>query len=721
MPENKETKDIASNNNLILIRYSIIVLLLICPVVIGILTLTFRIAFVEKSKWESKAKSHKRPDGPSKPNRGDIYSSDGKLMATTVSRYYMRMDFKADGFRKDTFLYSRENGIDSLAFYLSKKLKNRSAAGFKKHLLRGMESGNRAYPVYEGRVSYTDLKEIKQFPFIRKGRNVSGFHEIEIVQRQKLFGMMASRTIGDICDTIGSNGLTKGINGLELYYDSLLHGEAGLKSIRRVGRQWNEVADEEPVNGMDLQTTIDIQIQDFTEKALVDKLREIDAESGTAIVMEVRTGEIKAISNMGRVRSGVYAERRNYAVTEDEPGSTFKTAAMMVALEDKVCTPDETVNAGNGIYPYKNRYIIDHNADKGGYHQITVAEAVWYSSNIGVAKMILKGYEQNPKKFINGLHRIGIDADLKLEIPGAGRTKIQQPGDSLWSPTSLPWISFGYGVEVPPINMLAFYNAIANNGKMVRPIFTKEIRQNDKTVQRFTTDVLRSSICSRETLKTIREMLVNVVEKGTGSPVHSDAVSIAGKTGTAQILKNGKYQRDRHRVSFCGYFPADQPQYSCIVVITHPRIGYPSGGTMPGGVFKTIAEKIYAYQTKSDLLSMDDDPEKVSVPNVKNGNAQALEYVLDELNIKTNPKQIKSGYVIGERKTENNYIEIKKLTVRDHTVPYVIGMGAKDAVYTLEKCGLRVNLSGRGKVVSQSVSPGQQAVKGQTVAIVLKN
>ncbi|MDR3262285.1 MAG: PASTA domain-containing protein [Tannerella sp.] len=720
-PEDEEAKQTASDKKQILVRYSVVIVLL-SFIVAGISIFTFRIAFTEKEQWIKMAENRKKPDQMVYPDRGNIYSSDGKLMATSVPRYYLYMDFQADGFSRDSFLHSKRNGVDSLAYYLSRKLKNRSAEGYKKHLLRGLASKSREYPVYEGRVTYSDLREIKLFPFIRRGRNTSGFYEKGLVQRQKFYGSLASRTIGDIYNEIETGGLPKGKNGLELRYDSLMRGEYGMKSTIRLGHGWTDVIDVEPVSGMDIVTTIDVKIQDFTEKALSNKLREIDAESGTAIVMEVRTGEIKAISNMERLRSGAYAETktRNYAVADQiEPGSTMKIASIMVALEDKMCTPDDIVDTGAGRYRYGGYDITDHNVDKGGYHRITVEQAIWYSSNIGVAKTILKGYEREPKKFTDGLSRIGLDADLNLDIPGAGHTKLVTPRDRQWSGLSLSRISYGYEVQVPPIQMLAFYNAIANNGKLIRPIFVKEIRQNGKTVQRFATEVLRPSICSRETLQIIRGMMEDVVEKGTGTAVHSDAVAIAGKTGTARIAVGGSYAS--HQVSFCGYFPADDPQYSCIVVIRRPRIGYPSGGTMSGHVFKTVAEKIHAGRTRIEVRSMESDSTKVDLPAVKNGDAKALEQTLDELDIKTKPRRVKAGYAVGERRTEDRLIELKELTVKEGLVPRVVGMGAKDAVYALESCGLRVNLSGRGQVVSQSLSPGQRVVKGQTVAIVLKN
>jgi len=717
--EDNNLEESTKNNRTLHIRYFIVILLL-CPIIFGIFAFTFKISFAEKEKWAKEAERYKLPDRMINPNRGNIYSADNKLMATSMPRYYLYIDFQAAGFSRDSFLNSKTNGIDSLSIYLSRKLRNRSADSYKRHLIRGLESRSRQYPVYEGRVSYSDLKEIRQYPFFRNGRNRSGLYEKEMVQRQKLFDRMASRTIGDIYNEIETDGLSKGKNGLELYYDSLLRGQAGMNSLQRVGRQWTNVTEVEPVDGHDIITTIDIQIQDLTEKSLLDKLRELDAELGIAIVMEVRTGEIKAISNLERASAGVYVEGRNYAVADEiEPGSTFKIASVMVALEDKICTPDDRVDVGNGVFYYAGRQpITDHNANRGGYGNISVAEAIWFSSNIGIAKTILKGYEDNPAKFIQGLEKTGINADLNLEIPGAGSTKIKNPGNSSWSRTSLPSMSFGYEVQVPPIQTLTFYNAIANDGKMVRPMFTKAILKEGKIVKRFTTETLRNSISSRETLRIVREMMLNVVEKGTGTSFRSDVVSFAGKTGTARIASGGSYSA-AHNLSFCGYFPADNPQYTCMVVIRRPRVGTPSG-SMPGSVFKTIAEKIYSHQTIFDLRKIAVDSAVVKIPSVKNGNTNALRYVLNELKIKNNTRQINSVYARSEYQPEMEQIEFRELTIQEGLVPNVVGMGAKDAVYTLEKYGLRVSFSGRGQVVSQSISPGQRVVKGQTIAIVLK-
>lgn len=722
MAEENEPIEIAPKSNRILFCYFLVVLLL-GLIAVGILLRTFDTAFVEKEKWEKVAESQKRPNRLILPGRGNIYSSDGKLMATSVPRYYTYIDFRADGFSVDTFRNSKVNGVDSLSVYLSRKFKNRTPAGYKAHLLRGLNSKSRQYTVYEGRASYIDLKEMKKFPFLRLSRYKSGFYIKEMVQRQKPFGTLASRTIGDIYGEIEAGGVTKGKNGLELQYDSLLRGEPGVSSVRRVGGGWTNVVEIEPVDGMDIRTTIDINIQDITEKSLVDMLKKIDAESGTAVVMEVATGEVKAITNMGRIREGAYAETKNHAVADEiEPGSTFKVASMMVALEDGICQPSDTVDVGKGIYMYKGARMTDHNMNKGGYGRISAEQAIWYSSNIGVAKIILKGYEKNPTKYVEGLYKLGLTIPLNLEIPGAGRAKIRMPNDTTlyWSKTTLPWMSFGYETQIPPIYTLTFFNAIANGGKMVRPMFTKEIMHNGKTVQSFSTEVLKSSICSDNTLAIIKDMLLGVVEKGTGKAVHSDIIRIAGKTGTAQIASGGVYRTSGHQVAFCGYFPADEPKYSCIVVIRRPRIGYPSGGTMSGGVVKAIAEKVYASHMSFDVRDMERDSLAVILPAAKNGNLEALENVLDKLDVNVNTDSLETKWVVAKREEGEEELHLRDLTIREGLVPNVIGMGARDAVFLLESAGLRVVLDGMGRVSSQSMGAGTRIAKGQTIRLTLK-
>lgn len=715
------TGELKTNRTLL---YYFLVVLVLGVVVTGILWCTFKTAFVERELWEKVAESQKRPNRLVLPGRGNIYSADGKLMATSVPRYYLYLDFRADGFALDTLLKGKRDNLDSLCYYLSRKFKNRSQAAYKEYIRRGLKSKSRQFPLYEGKVSYSDLKEIRRYPFLRLSRYKSGFYTKQMVQRHHPFGTLAFRTIGDTYGEMHDGWATQGKNGLELQYDTLLRGTPGLSSVRRVGGSWTNVVEIEPVDGCDVYTTIDINIQDITEKSLTDKLKEIDAESGTAVVMEVETGEIKAITNMARIREGIYGETKNHAVADEtEPGSTFKVASMMVALEDGVVTPNDTVDVGNGIFMYKGARMTDHNANHGGYHRISAAQTIWYSSNIGVAKLILRAYEKNPQKYVEGLYRIGLTEPLDLEIPGAGRAKIRPPKDKAnpWSKTTLPWMSFGYETGIPPIYTLTFFNAIANNGKMVRPMFTRSIARNGKTVESFSTRVINPSICSDKTLAEIKEMLLGVVENGTGKAVHSDVIRIAGKTGTAQISQGRagyKANGVSHQVAFCGYFPADNPKYSCIVVIRRPRIGYPSGGTMSGGVCRNIAEKIYASTFSFRPKDLPEDTLAQKVPAVKGGDYKALEYVMNELDIDYDDAAVETGWVATERRDDD--ILVKDVPVRPNLVPNVTGMGAKDAVFLLESAGLKVALSGVGRVRAQNIPPGRTVVKGQTVTLTLK-
>ncbi|MDR1331551.1 MAG: transpeptidase family protein [Tannerella sp.] len=701
-------------------RYAVIVLGLFL-VVAGILFCLFKISYVDGDRWVRtwQKQQAQMAEKIISPNRGNILSEDGKLMSTSMRVYDLYIDFKlGNSFPEDSFLHSRKDGIDSLAHYLSKKLRDRSVEGYKTHLKNGLKSKSTAFKVTSQRVSYLDLKEIRKYPFFRFGRYASGFYDVEYVERRKLFGPLAGRTIGDI-DENYRDYLSKGAKGIELRYDSLLRGEPGRSRNVRIGRGLTSVSFEDPVDGYDVVTTIDTQIQDIVDKALRDKARELRPQEAVAIVMEVKTGEIKAITNLIRMPGGAYYEAENRAVNGlYEPGSTFKTAVMMVALEDGACTPDQLLDTGNGLYRYRNLPIRDHNFNRGGYGVLSVEQILWNSSNVGMAKIVLSGYENNPQKFITGLERIGIFTDLDLEIIGAGRPRMSMPGEAGWSEQSLPRMSYGAEVQMPPIYTLAFYNAIANRGEMIRPIFTREIQRDGKSVERFKTKTLVRTICSDNTLKIIQSMLANTVEKGMGNAAYSHVVPIAGKTGTAQLINRSGVVYG-HNVSFCGYFPADKPQYACIIFMHRPE-GNPSGGLMCGTVFRTIAEKIYSSQSKIIVRSMTPDSTRISVPEVKNGNTKSLAYVLNRLDVK-NEGAAKTEYALAKQNMTAQSIEMKEINIQDNLVPGVIGMGAKDAVFALEKCGLNVRLSGRGKVEFQSAPPGSRITRGQTITITLKN
>lgn len=695
----------------VIFRYLLIVIaiLLFCVAILG---RAGRTIFIERAYWQKKADSLRIEDVIILPTRGNILAQDGRLMASSVPRYYLSIDFRADGFKLDTF----QKYIEPLSVALSKKLKDRTPAAYREHLMKGYRSKSRDYLISNRKVSYTDLKEIKQFPFLKFPPGRSGFKQRMQVMRQKPFGSLASRTIGDIYGEYEKGGK----NGLELQYDSLLRGKPGLSTKQRMRGRWVTTPQVEPVNGLDIKTTIDIEMQDITEKALTDKLVDIDAQSGTAVVMEVRTGEVKAITNIERIAPGIYAETKNLAVSDlSEPGSTFKVASMMVALDAGIVEPEDSVDTGKGVYMYSRARMTDHNWNKGGYGRISAEEAIWYSSNIGVAKIILKGFEKNPEEYVNRIRKIGWTADLELEIPGAGRARIRGPKDQGWSKTSLPWMSFGYETQIPPIYTLAFYNAIANDGKMIRPIFVKEICRNGESVETKQTSTVNSSICSSRTLKIIRNMLRGVVTQGTGKAVNSPYVEIAGKTGTAQLSTGrGGYAGGGHQVSFCGYFPADEPRYSCIVVIRNPRIGYPSGGTMSGGVFRTIAEQIYARSLVFPVTEELADTLHSPIPRVLNGLYDQTRYVLNRLDIDYDDRQDTARWI--KTDIDEQGIVVKDLEMVENLVPWVTGMGAKDAIYLLEKRGLKVQLYGSGRIVQQSISPGSRISKGQTIVLTLK-
>lgn len=669
----------------------------------------------ERSRWLAKIAMLKAEDKTIPALRGNIYASDGRLMASSIPQYYVYMDFKADGLRRDSLM----NNLGPLSNELARRFGEHSPSGWRSHILKGYNSGSRHYRLIQRRISYTEMKDISTLPFLKYPPHKSGVKLVKMAQRKKPFGSLASRTIGDVYGDESKGGK----NGLELAYDSLLRGKPGIGTRQKIAGRYYTTAEVEPIDGVDITTTIDIDIQDITQTALLEKLQEIDAESGTAVVMEVKTGQIKAISNLGRVAPGSYQETKNFAVSdESEPGSTFKVASMIVALDKGIITPNDTVDTGNGIYMYKGVRMTDHNWHHGGYGKITAAQSIWYSSNIGVAKIILKGFEHNPSEFVEALYAMSMNQKFDMNIPGSGRPKIRHPKDTLryWSKTSLPWMSFGYETQIPPIYTLAFFNAIANDGEMMKPYFVKKISKEGSVIEKFSPETINSRICQRATLKEIRKMLEGVVEEGTATMVKSDRLKLAGKTGTAQISKGKSgYQAGgkSHQVSFCGYFPADNPVYSCIVVIRSPRNGYPSGGGMSGMVFKHIAERTYAQGRYAPIEVMRDSATQF-MPQVKNGHYESLMTVLDELDLDCEDDGKEWEWATARIKDDE--LSLQEHSATKNLVPSVLGMGAKDALFMLENCGLRVHINGKGRVYSQSKGAGTRYQKGETIVLNLK-
>ena len=682
--------------------------------------------FAERQYWQDVADRFVKENVTVKPNRGNIISSDGKLMASSLPEYRIYMDFmsgekdekrrKKDQARRDSILTAN---MDSICIGLHKIFPDKSAAQFKAHLKKGRQAKSRNYLIYPKRISYIQYKEVKRLPVFCLNRYKGGFIELAYNQRKKPFGSLAARTLGDVyADT------AKGArNGIELAFDTILKGRDGLTHRQKVMNKYLNIVDVPPVDGCDLISTIDVGMQDICEKALVDKLKELNAFVGVVVLMEVATGEVKAIVNMTKGKDGNYYEMRNNAISDMlEPGSTFKTASIMVALEDGKITPDYVVDTGNGQMPMHGRVMKDWNWRRGGYGKLTVTEILEVSSNVGTSYIIDHFYGSNPQKYIDGLRRMSIDQPLHLQIAGEGKPNIRGPKErSYFSKTALPWMSIGYETQVPPLNILTFYNAIANNGVSIRPKFVKAAVKDGEIVKEYPTEVINPKICSDKTLAQIREILQKVVGEGLAKPAGSKQFHVSGKTGTAQISQGAagyKAGVTNYLVSFCGYFPSEAPKYSMIVSIQKPG-PTASGGLMAGSVFSKIAERVYAKDLRLPLTSAI-DTNTVVIPHVKAGEMRQTQRVLEELNINIQGKIADSRKEVwGSTHAAPQAVVLESRGIMQNFVPSVIGMGAKDAVYLLESKGLKVNLVGVGKVKSQSIANGTIIRKGQTITLTM--
>ena len=705
----------AVNKKNIMTRYFFVVLVM-GLIGVAIIVKGTVIMFAERQYWQDVADRFVKENVTVKPNRGNILSSDGKLMASSLPEYRIYMDFKAGGQKKDTMLM---NHLGEICEGLHRIFPDKSAAEFKRHLLKGRKKGSRNYLIYPKRISYIQYKEAKRLPVFNLNKYKGGFHEQTYNQRKKPFGSLAARTLGDLyADT--AQGAK---NGIELAFDTLLKGRDGITHRQKVMNKYLNIVDIAPVDGCDIISTIDVGMQDICEKALVDKLKELNASVGVVVLMEVATGEVKAIVNMMQGKDGEYYEMRNNAISDMlEPGSTFKTASIMVALEDGKITPDYVVDTGNGQMPMYGRVMKDHNWHRGGYGKLTVTEILGVSSNVGTSYIIDHFYGSNPQKFVDGLKRMSIDQPLHLQISGEGKPNIRGPKERYFAKTTLPWMSIGYETQVPPINILTFYNGIANNGVSVRPKFVKAAVKDGEVVKEYPTEVINPKICSDKTLAQIREILRKVVGEGLAKPAGSKQFHVSGKTGTAQISQGAagyKTGRTNYLVSFCGYFPSEAPKYSMIVSIQKP--GLPaSGGLMAGSVFSKIAERVYAKDLRLPLTNAI-DTNSVVIPNVKAGEMREAQRVLEELEINVQGKVADSGKEVwGNTHVAPQAVVLESRSNMQNFVPSVIGMGAKDAVYLLESKGLKVNLVGVGKVKSQSIANGTIVKKGQTVTLTLK-
>lgn len=672
----------------------------------------------KKSYWETVANRQKSDSDSVRPNRGNILSCDGQLLASSIPEYKIFMDYQAGGNADTVWVRKRDSiwyaDLDSLCRGLNVIFPERSAEEFKarleegKHkIMRNGSEGARHWAVWPKRISYNTYCEVKQLPFFNLPSNKGGFHAESFEARRRPFGSLAERTIGDIRSFEGGKDTAR--FGIELSYDSLLRGKYGIERKQKVLNKVVPFTLTPAVDGTDVVTTIDVGMQDLAEQALIEGLKKWDASMGVTILMEVKTGDIKAIVNMRRAENGQYYERFNDAISyRCEPGSVFKVASFLVALDDGVVDTSYVIHTGCGILNMHGAKMKDHNWHRGGYGDINVARALEVSSNIGVSYVIDHYYGSNPRKYVEGLYRVGIGQDLKLPIVGYLPPKIRMPDTKTsnralyWSKTTLPWMSIGYETQIAPINTVTFYNAIANNGKMMRPRFVKGFMREGQMIAETQPEVIKEQIAKPSTIKTMQTVLRHVVSQGLGKKAGSHSFQVSGKTGTAQVAKAGGYKTGttEYWLSFCGYFPSDNPQYTCIVCIK--KMGLPaSGGLMSGGIFHHISEGVMA---KSLKLSVTDarDSTSVLVPSVLKGDNNAAGYVLRQLGVNTSK------------------VSMASVDVKAGKMPDVTGMGARDAVYQLERLGVKVKLSGKGFVARQSIAPGTTLQTGMSCMLELK-
>ena len=698
------------DNDKVLPRYTAIAIVLTL-IGIAVIGKAFYIMTIKKQYWTEVADRLKRDSVSVKPNRGNILSCDGQLMATSIPEYKIYMDFQASAFEKNDSLW--QDKADSVCDGLSKIFPSITPHEFRVWLETGRKKvnkngsvGARHWPIWNRRISYNTYVEVQQLPFFNMPRYKSGFHEEVFNSRRRPFTSLALRTIGGLYGAKDS-----AYYGLELSYDSILRGTPGITGRRKILNKYMNIPVRLPEDGCDIVTTIDVNMQDLAERSLLDMLKspQVNGELGVAILMEVQTGDVKAIVNMMKNENGDYIEAVNSAISyRCEPGSVFKTASFLVALDDEVTDTSYVIHTGCGVLPMYGREMKDHNWRRGGYGDINMARTLEVSSNIGVSHVIDKFYHNEAERYVKGLSRVGINEDLKIPLVGYRPPIIRMPKrkknghyDDNWYATTLPWMSIGYETQIAPINTVTFYNAIANNGKMMRPRFVKKVTKNGETVMEFPPEVIKEHIAKPKAIKTMQTILEHVVSQGLGRKAGSKLFKVAGKTGTAQVsqgkagYKSGVVQ---YWLSFAGYFPADNPRYTCIVCIK--KSGLPaSGGGMSGVVFHHIAEGVMARHLK---MSVEDahDEHSITIPDVKNGNAKDANLVLKRLGINKKMSSTAEGSM--------------------NVAPDVKGMGAKDAVYALESRGLKVRMQGKGKVKHQSYPAGKAIMEGAECVLILE-
>lgn len=670
-----------------------------------------------------------------KAKRGNILAGDGEVLATTLPEYRIYLDFMSwdpdsvgrvrDQLLRDRMLFLK---LDSVCSEMHRLLPDIDPVAYKDYLLEGRRRNHHRWPLYPKRITYVQYKKVQELPLLGLSKAKGGglVHD-EFFRRRNPYGLLAHSTIGSYDEERDSLR-----SGFEARFDSCLRGKPGKAHKEKVMNRYVQVVDSMPTEGCDVVTTFDVTMQDLVEHTLRSHLQKENADLGLCVLMDVKTGDVKAMSSQKRGRDGVYREGENRACTSRrEPGSVFKPMSFMVAMDDGEITMTDGVNVGKGVHRFGDQDMHDSNWRNGGSkRRLSVTEIIKLSSNVGVSVLINNHYAKKPEKFVEGLDRIGVRADLHIPVQGYKAPYIRYPRKGDWSATTLPWMSVGYETNIPPIQTLAFYNGVANDGKMVQPRLVKEIRRGDEIVEEFPVkyvipDSRNNMMCSPSTLKNIRTCLEAVVQPQgcTGAAAYSEHFPIAGKTGTAQIWEGGR-KTNKHIVTFAGYFPADNPQYSMIVCMEGGGL---TGGGSCGPVFKRVAESIWARNIPANVeQAQDSTSRRHDMPSMTGGNLHSLASVLEELGLGFNRNFELNGQLLWGGNTsksatsadltrDNHNMEEKSTNM---TMPNVMGYGIRDALYRLERAGIKVKTQGCGRVVSQSVPANAPVKRGQEVELI---
>lgn len=642
-------------------------------------------------------------------SRGNIIARDGQsLLATSLPLFRLVLDPIVI---PDTTL---KKSLDSLADSLSIFYRQEPPSYYKRLIKEAREGKKKdRYVVINPKFfKYLDRQRMLAWPIFKLGKGKSGVIFEKKETRYNPFQSLAKRTVGSLNENnIGT--------GLEYSFNDILSGRPGVSVFRKIaGGYWKPVIEEsKPIEGQDIVTTLDINIQDVAEASLEKHLQMHQADHGSVVLMDVKSGEILALTNLTRTSDGEYVEKLNYAITNvTAPGSTFKLMSYMALFEENAVDLDDTVYAHYGKYYFKDAKMTDSKPE--GYGYLTVLDAFAKSSNIATAKLVTKKFGKTPEKFIEYIDKFGLSAKWDFQIKGSLPAKLKKPSDKLWSGISLPWISMGYEVEFSPLQVLTFYNAVANNGTMIKPIIVKQIQSANKVTQTFSTEVIKDQICSEETLEKVRKLLEEVVEHGTATNIKNQYYKIAGKTGTSEKQKKNPNEPDSYYTSFVGYFPAENPKYSCIVTIDNPKGYQQFGSDVAAPVFKEVADKIYAGDIEMHRPLADaDETDEDAMPKIGSGKYADIAFLCNQLGISNHITSPSGTWVRTEG--SNKSIKMRAVTQGGSQVPDTRGMHLRDALFVLENAGLKPIVIGKGKVVTQSITPGSRAIKGAAIKLQL--